>query len=131
MIVSSSYLRGVLAADALASGLTGVLLAAGGDLLQSLTGLPASFSQPAGLFLIAYAAAVGWLATRRTTPGALVWAVIVVNLLWAAESLVMLATGFLAPTLLGYAFVIGQAIVVAAFAQLEVIGLRRSQRLAA
>ena len=130
MIASSVYLRRVLAADAVASGATGLLLALGGDLLQGLTGLAAEFSRPAGLFLVAYAAAVGWAASRRIVHGGLVWAIVAINLAWSAESVLMLVTGFLQPTLLGYVFVVAQAIVVAAFAQLEMLGLRRSERLA-
>lgn len=130
MIASTSYLRRVLAADAVASGATGLLLAFGGDLLQGLTGLQAEFNRPAGFFLIAYAAAVAWVASRAVVHGGLVWAIIGINLVWSAESIVMLVTGFLQPTALGYAFVVAQAVVVAAFAQLEFMGLRRSERVA-
>ena len=51
-------------------------------------------------------------------------AIIALNVLWVVGSAVVLF-GFVAPTLLGYAFVIAQAIVVGVFAELQFIGLRR------
>ena len=47
---------------------------------------------------------------------------------WAASVVLF---GFVAPTLLGYAFVIAQAIVVGVFAELQFIGLRRQDAVAA
>ncbi|MDP3745436.1 MAG: hypothetical protein Q8Q88_00165 [Phenylobacterium sp.] len=130
MTASSQFLRRAFVADALASGATGVLLAFGGATLESLTGLQVALTEPAGYFLIAYAAFVGFLGVRSTLPGAVVWLVIVGNAIWAIESLMLLALGWAQPTPLGYAFVIGQALAVAAFAELQFMGLRRSQRLA-
>jgi hypothetical protein len=40
---------------------------------------------------------------------------------------VLLASGWVAPTALGYAFVLGQALVVAILAECEYLGLRRSR----
>lgn len=130
MIFSSTFLRRALAADAIASGATGVLLAAGGDVLANLTGLESAWTRPLGLFFIGYAAIVAWLSSRATLPKAAVWTVIAANLAWAVESLLSLATGFITPTALGVAFVIVQALAVATFAQLQFVGLRRSQPLA-
>ena len=129
MIASSTFLRRVLAADALASGSAGLLLAFGGAPLQTLTGLPTEMSQPIGAFLVGYAAIVAWIASRAVVRAALVWAVVVVNLLWAVESLAMLGAGLLALTPIGYSLILGQAAGVAAFAVLEMLGLRRSPRL--
>ena len=47
-------------------------------------------------------------------------------MLWVAGSVGLLLGGFVAPTVLGYAFVIFQAVVVGVFAELQVMGLRRS-----
>ena len=54
-----------------------------------------------------------------------VWAIVAYNALWAIDSIVLLVSGYVAPTALGYAFVIFQAAVVAGFAGLQVIGLRK------
>jgi hypothetical protein len=56
-----------------------------------------------------------------------VHATIALNVLWVAASIGLLLSGWVAPTLLGYAFVIAQAVVVGAFAELQIIGLRRTQ----
>jgi hypothetical protein len=50
---------------------------------------------------------------------------IVANALWAIASIALLVAGLISPNLLGYAFVIGQAAVVALLGELQYIGLRR------
>ena len=122
----SPFLRRVLVADALASGATGLLMALGPDLLERLLALPSALLLYAGLALLPYAAVVAWLAARASMPRAAVWAVIACNAAWAADSLLLLASGWVAPTALGYAFVVAQAFVVALFAELQFLGLRRS-----
>ncbi len=56
--------------------------------------------------------------------GAIV-AVIVANALWVVASIALLVSGEVAPTMLGYVFVIGQAVAVLGFAELQWVGLRR------
>lgn len=48
------------------------------------------------------------------------------NVMWTVDSLVLVAGGWVQPTTLGTAFVIGQALAVAALAGAEFAGLRRS-----
>jgi hypothetical protein len=48
------------------------------------------------------------------------------NLLWAIDSILLLALGWATPTMWGYLFTVGQALAVVAFAGLEYAGLRRS-----
>ena len=87
--------------------------------------MPAALLRTAGLVLMPYVMFVIYAGTReRLVPG-MVWTVIVANVLWTAASLLLLVGGWVAPTLLGYAFVIGQALVVALFGQLQYVGLRR------
>jgi hypothetical protein len=61
----------------------------------------------------------------------MVWAVIVLNALWTVDSILLLLSGWIEPTELGYGFVIFQAFGVAMFAGLEYFGLRRSPTAAA
>lgn len=129
-LVSSRLLRGALAADAAASGAVGLLLALAARPLEGPFGLPAAFAQPTGLFLVAYALFIAALATRRTLPAALVWAVVAANALWVVESVMALMLGWLTPTPLGYGFVVFQAVAVSVFAELQFMGLRRSERFA-
>jgi hypothetical protein len=120
------FLRFALYADALASAASGLLMAAGAGQLERLLGIPAALLQPAGLILLPYAALVAWLGSRENVPTAAVWTVIACNVLWAADCAIVLASGWLAPTALGYAFVIAQALTVLVFAELQYVGLRRS-----
>ena len=60
-----------------------------------------------------------------------VQAIIAMNVLWVAGSVLVLVGGFTSPTVLGYAFVIAQAVVVGVFAELQFIGLRRQDAVAA
>ena len=61
----------------------------------------------------------------RTCRDAAAWAVIAFNALWSIDSIVLLVSGYVAPAALGYAFVIFQAVVVAGFAGLQYVGLRK------
>jgi hypothetical protein len=79
-----------------------------------------------GLFLVAYAAFVGWLGTRATMLRALVMIVIAGNAAWTLASIALLFSGAVTPNLLGEAAIAMQAIVVGVLAELQYIGLRRS-----
>lgn len=120
-----SFLRRVLALDAVASGAMGLGLAVFAPLLAGWLGLPLDLLRESGLVLLPWAAYVGFLATRRQPPRIGVWSVIALNALWTIDSIVLLMTGWVDPSALGYAFVIAQAIVVGVFAELEFVGLRR------
>lgn len=122
-IAPSLFLRRALLADAVASAATGLLMATGAGVLDGLLGLPTLLLREAGILLLPYALLVGWLGTRARLPEAVVWAVILGNVAWTAASLGLFV--LLAPTALGYAFVIGQAVVVGLFAELQYIGLKR------
>jgi hypothetical protein len=75
--------------------------------------------------LLPIAALIAYLATRERLSRTGVWAVIVLNAIWAADSILLLLSGWVEPTRLGHAFVIAQALVVPIFAELEHFGLRR------
>ena len=67
-----------------------------------------------------------WVAARERISAAGVWLVIVGNGLWVLASLALLFA--VSPTVLGYAFVIGQALIVAVLAEMEYAGLKRTTR---
>jgi hypothetical protein len=123
----SLFLRRSLILDAVASGATGALMLAGAGLLEGWLGLPAALLRAAGLVLVPYVAFVGYLAARETLAPAAVWTVVAANGLWAAASIGLLLSGWVAPTALGYAFVIAQAAVVAVFGELQYVGMRRPE----
>jgi hypothetical protein len=122
----SPFLRRALLADALISGATGLLMLIGANILASLLGLPEALLRYAGLVLLPYAALVTYIATREQLRRWVVWAVIVANAIWAVDSIIQLLSGWVTPNALGYAFIIFQALVVAAFAEIQYIGMRRS-----
>jgi uncharacterized protein YjeT (DUF2065 family) len=126
MIHPSQFLRRAILADAIFSGLSAVLLTFSAGMLAPLTNLPEAFLRETGLFLIAYAALVGWLGTRRSMPKVLVVIVIAGNAAWTLASIALLFSGWVTPNLLGEILVAMQAIAVGAFAELQYIGLRKS-----
>ena len=126
MIHPSLFLRRAIQADAIFSGVSALLLTFGAGALAPLLNLPEALLRETGLFLIAYAALVGWLGTRQAMPKTLVVIVISGNAAWTLASIALLFSGAVTPNLLGEAFVAMQAIVVGALAELQYIGLRRS-----
>jgi hypothetical protein len=122
---ASTFLRRALLLDALASGATALLLIAGAGLLEGLLGLPAALLRGAGLVLVPYVAFVILTGTRAAISQPAVWTIIAANVAWAAASALLLVSGWVAPTVLGYAFVIGQAVVVALLGELQYMGVRR------
>ena len=117
--------RRALLADAAASAATGLLLALGAQYLTDLLGLPVALMRYAGMSLLPFAAIVLVVGLRANPPRAAVLAIIAYNALWAIDSIVLLASGYVNPTLLGAAFVIAQAATVGAFAVLQWVGLTR------
>lgn len=127
----STFLRNVLLADALISGATGLLLVLGAGLVTEVLGLPVTLLRLTGLSLLPFASLVAWLATREALPRAAVWAVIAFNAAWAIDSILLLLSGWVAPTALGLVFTIIQASAVLVLAELQYLGLRRSAPAAA
>ena len=126
MIHASMFLRRAIQADAIVSGAMAVLLTSAASTVAPLLNLPEVLLRESGLFLIAYAALVGWLGIRATIPKAMVWLIVVGNALWTVASIALLFSADVSPNLLGELFVAMQAIAVGAFAQLQYVGLRRS-----
>lgn len=114
--------RFALIADAIASGATGLLLAVGGTFLAVLTGIPATAALPLGLFLIVFAAFVAWVGLRARTPRGPAMLIVLANALWVVGSAIVLLAGAFPLTLLGVAFIIAQAVAVAALAALQWLG---------
>jgi hypothetical protein len=127
MIRPSALLRRALQADAVVSGAMALLLTLAAGTLSPLLALPEALLLDTGLFLIGYAALVGWLGTRAVLPRTMVLIVIAGNALWTLGSVALLLSGSVAPNALGIAFVLVQATAVGIFAELQFIGLRRSE----
>jgi hypothetical protein len=126
MINPSSFLRRALLADVAFSGVSALLLTFGAGMFASLLSLPEALLLETGLFLIAYAAFVGWLGTRQTMLKILVLIVVAGNAAWTLASIALLFSSAVSPNLLGEIFVVAQAIATGVFAELQYVGLRRS-----
>ncbi|HZH51440.1 MAG TPA: hypothetical protein VEZ16_06105 [Microvirga sp.] len=130
-IVPSPLLRQALLADAATSAACGLLMALAAGPLSGILGLPEMLLRLAGIVLLPYAAFIGWLGPRDEVHRVVAWAVVLGNGLWALDSFLLLASGWVEPTRAGYAFVIAQALAVLMYAEFQYVGLRRSQTAAA
>ena len=130
-IRASSFLRRVLIVDALISGASGVAMFALADVFASLLQLPVDLVREAGIILLPFAAFVGFVASRQEPARLAVWAIIAMNILWVVDSILLLFSGWVAPNVLGYVFVIAHAAMVLVLADLEYMGLKRSPAVAA
>jgi hypothetical protein len=122
----SPLLRLALTVDAIATGLTGALVLPFAGKLSALLVLPSALLTGASLVMLVYAAILGTLRSRTELPRWAIWAVIAGNALWAFDCAALALLGWVEPNMLGMAFLFGQAIVVAAFAELQYFGMRRS-----
>lgn len=126
MINPSSFLRRALIADAVFSGVAALGFTFGAGAFAPLFNLAEMLLREVGLFLIVYAAFVGWLGTRQSMMKALVLIVITGNAAWTLGSIALLFSGAVSPNLFGMAMVVAQAIATGVFAELQYIGLRKS-----
>jgi hypothetical protein len=125
-ITSSVLLKRALWLDAVGSAGVGVLQLAVAQQLVTALELPRLMLVGTGEFMLVYAAALVWLATRARLWSAAVKVIVYGNLAWAGVSVALLFTGALSPTSLGVGYVALQAAAVALFAALEWAGLRAS-----
>lgn len=127
-MILSTFLKRVLLIDAAGCLASAALLIPAAAPIAALTGLSPALVAGAGWVLVPFGGFFLWLGTRREAPAGLIWAAILLNLVWAVESLVVAAGGL---TPLGAALVAAQALGVAGFAALEYLGLRYSRRVSA
>ncbi|SFN89558.1 hypothetical protein SAMN05216573_12511 [Bradyrhizobium sp. Rc3b] len=126
MIDASTFLRRALLADAIFSGVAALGFTFGASAFAALFHLPEVLLRETGLFLIAYAALVGWLASRASVAKALVLLVVIGNAAWTVGSIALLLSSAVSPNLAGALMVVAQAIATGVFAELQYVGLRRS-----
>ncbi|WP_328767555.1 hypothetical protein [Streptomyces sp. NBC_00286] len=122
-----TMLRRFLALDAAGTGANGIAYVVASGPMGRLLGIDSGLLLTLGLFLTAYAAGVGLLASRPQPPTLPVRAVIELNLAWTTLSFLALAV-WLSPTTTGAVYIPVQALVVAGFAGLQYAALRAVQR---
>lgn len=121
----AKLLRFALKLDAMGSGANGVAYVVAAALFGEMFGLPAAFLYPTGAFLVAWAAALLFLASRPTMSKVAVGVVMAVNIAWVAASAELLIAGWFPLAGLGTTLVIAQAVAVAGFTGLQFAGLRK------
>ncbi|MFT3814522.1 MAG: hypothetical protein QM740_14270 [Acidovorax sp.] len=127
IFASPRFLSRVMAVDAASCAGTGALQLALADPMAALTGLPAPLLLGTGAFLVAYALAAAWMALRNPVPRRLVGLVVLGNFGWALACGALAWGGALPLTALGYAWLLVQAVVVVALAELQWMGLRATR----
>jgi hypothetical protein len=125
-ITTSRFLRLVLFADAATCFASAVLMIAGSTVLGQLLEMPSKLFSYAGISLLPFTAVLLYMTSRERLSPVVLWTVIVLNALWTVDSFLIVATGWVTPNELGYAFVGTQALAVAMFAGLEYAGLKKS-----
>jgi hypothetical protein len=122
----SPLLRRALLIDATLTAIAGIALVLAAGPLGAFVELPAAVLRIAGVIFIPFAALAGWLGTRPRVRRTLVFVVIVLNALWAVDSVLFLLAGWVETTPRGEWFVIGHAVMIGVIAEMEFLGLRRS-----
>jgi hypothetical protein len=125
-VPGETLLRWALEIDALVTGVNGVAYLAAAGALDSVLGVPAASLRWIGAFLVVYAAAVLYVATRRSISRPAVRGVIAANALWFVASIETAVFDWFSPTTGGSVWIVLQALVVAGFAAAQWYGLRRS-----
>ncbi|TMR98589.1 hypothetical protein [Nonomuraea basaltis] len=123
----AKFLRLALAADAVVTGGNGLVYLAFAGPVGDLLGADAALLRGIGVFLLVYGAAVGLLAGRRAISPAATKAVIALNIIWTLGSVAAVVTGALDLTMVGAIWAIAQALAVAGFAELQIMGLRKAR----
>ncbi|MFD7334414.1 hypothetical protein ACFV98_00200 [Streptomyces violascens] len=120
------HLRTTLRIDSWSTAVFGVVMLVGGKWLSDPLGLPTTWSVPFGVAMLGGAAALALVVGYPKIPFRLAATVVVGNVL-SCVALVLLAFTDVVPlTGLGRGFMAIGAVVVAVFAEFELVGLRRS-----
>jgi len=126
MQILTPFLRKVLIADAAISSVAGLAMIGGADFTHDLLGLPSGLIFWSGVSLIPFIATLAMVIRANAAPAALIVTIIALNFAWVAASLFVAFGPVFAPTLIGQLFVCAQAATVFLFAELQVMGLRRT-----
>lgn len=125
-VLPSPLLRGGLLLDASVSAAAGLLQVGSGARGADALGLPAPLLSGSGGFMLVYAAVLVLMARSRALWAPMVQAVVIGNVGWALGCVAALCLSLPAPTALGTAWLLLQAVAVLVFAAAEGLGLRRS-----
>jgi hypothetical protein len=125
---SPRFLRNVLIVDAASGAASSLLHLLGAGALAGLLGIPHGVLVTSGALLLLFVAAASYVALCDPIPRPLVSMLIAANWAWVIASAALFYLDASTLTQLGKAYVIVQAVAVAALAELEWMGLRRAPR---
>ncbi len=121
-------LRGAFKVDAVASVASGLAYLLANAALSDLLGLPSAFLLAVGAFSVLYGAYAWYLGTRPRVSPAAGRLIAVGNLGWAAASIALAVLGPHDPTTTGTVWIVMQGLLVAGFADAQLLGARRITR---
>jgi hypothetical protein len=124
-------LRLILKLDAVVTGVNGIAYLALAGPLEDLLGVAPELTRPIGAFLVLFAAAVWFVATRPVVRRMAVADIAVANAVWTLGSVAFAAAGVSSPTTVGTVWIVMQALVVAGFAALQALAMRSDGAVAA
>ena len=127
-IPREALLRAALLVDAAVTGLNAVAYVLAAGAIDGPLGLDQTLLRVAGVGLIAFALLVLAIANRDPIPRAGSLAVALANVAWVIASVAALVSGALDPTTGGAVWVIAQALVVEAFATVQLYARSGSAR---
>ena len=117
-----SLLRTALTLDAVVTGANGLAYLVLAGPLSDVLGHSETLLRGVGAFPLVFAAMVAVTANRPQRGAVL--AIVAANVAWAAGSVVAAIAGWGSPETAGTVWTVMQAVVVAGFAELQLIGLR-------
>ena len=117
-------LRLILKLDAAVTGVNGIAYLALAGPLEDRLGVAPELTRPIGAFLVLFAAAVWFVATRPSVPRLAAADIAAANAIWALGSFVFAAAGASSPTTVGTVWIVLQALVVGGFAALQALAIR-------
>jgi hypothetical protein len=118
-------LRLFLGLDAIVTGGNGLIYLAAAGPVGDLLDMDAGLLRGIGAFLTVYGLLVGLLARQNVPSAAATKLVIEANLIWAVASIATAVFGWFDPNTIGTVWIPMQALVVGAFAVLQINGLRK------
>ncbi|GAB3502135.1 hypothetical protein [Emticicia fontis] len=118
-------LKNVLLINALSSGATGLLLIEFPSFTAQLFGVSQTMPFMAtGIFLVAFSLLVYYASRQKATNKTLVRWIIALDIMWVADSLIVVVGQLFGFTLIGYAITTAVALWVALMAFLQIRGLK-------
>ena len=124
------FLKSALTANAVFSGLSGVMMILFGERLNSILGVEISWLLLSiGIGLIGFSGYLFFVKSQKVVPATTAWAIVAADIMWVAGSLVVLVNppSNMEPT--GKTLVAGAALIVAIFAALQSHGTKIQTRI--